>query len=166
MVHPARSALAAALALVSSACSKPQPPTLAPERATVTAVDAQAIHLDVTLTAKNPNSVDLTVSDVTAHVVLAQKIDLGSMTLPKAYTLPAGQATSMDAPMTVPWGDVNALTQLATAESVPFTVDGTVELGGSLLHVTVPYHLTGTMTRQQLLGATLRSLVPGLALPR
>lgn len=147
------------------ACSKPQPPTLAPERATVTSVDAQAIHLDVTLTATNPNGVDLTVRDVTAHVVVAQKIDLGSMTLAQTYTLPAGKATSIDAPLTVPWTEVSAISQLAGAATVPFTVDGTVELGGDLLHVTVPYHLAGSMTQQQLLGATLRSLVPGLALP-
>jgi hypothetical protein len=156
--------LALAAALV--ACSKPQPPTIAPERATVTGVDAQAIHLDLTLTATNPNAVDLTVRDVTAHLVVAQKVDLGSMTLPKAYTLPAGKATSIEAPLTLPWGDVSTLTQLAGAASVPFTVDGTVELGGDLLHVTVPYHIAGSMTRQQLLGATLRSLVPGLNLPQ
>ncbi len=158
--------LSFAAALTVVACTKPQPPTIAPERATVTAVDAQAIHLDLTVTATNPNAVDLTVRDVTAHVVVAQKVDLGSMTLPQAYTLPAGKATSMDAPLTVPWGDVGALAQLAGAASVPFTVDGTVELGGALLHVTVPYHIAGTMTRQQLLGATMRSLVPGLGLPQ
>jgi len=155
-----------ALAATLVGCSKPQAPTIAPERATLTAVDAQAIHLDLTLTATNPNGVDLTVRDVTAHVVVAQKVDLGSMTLPKTYTLPAGKATSIEAPLTLPWGDVSALTQLAGAAPLPFTVDGTVELGGDLLHVTVPYHIAGSMTRQQLVGATLRSLVPGLNLPQ
>ncbi len=157
--------LSVAAALMVVACSKPQPPTIAPERATVTAVDAQAIHLDVTLTATNPNAVDLAVRDVTAHVVVAEKVDLGSMTLTQAYTLPAGKATSIGAPLTLPWSGVAALAQL-TGATIPFTIDGTVELGGDLLHVTVPYHITGSMTRQQLLGATLNSLVPGLALPR
>jgi LEA14-like dessication related protein len=157
-----RSALPVAF-LALLACSTPQPPTLQPEKVTVTSVDGQAIHLQVTLTATNPNAVDLAVQDVTAHVKVADKIDLGSVTLPKALSLPAGKATSIDAPLTVPWGDVTAFAQLAgAAATVPYTVDGTVELGGSLLHVTVPYHLTGSMTRQQFVSVTLRSLVPGL----
>jgi LEA14-like dessication related protein len=149
------------------ACSKPQPPTVNPERVTVTGADAQSVQLDVTLTATNPNSVDLTVQDVTAHVVLGGKVDLGATTVAKEYTLPAGKPTTIDALVSVPWGDVSAIAQLASsAPTVPFTVDGTVELGGSLLHVTVPYHLTGSIAQKQLVAASLKALVPGLALPR
>jgi LEA14-like dessication related protein len=147
-------------------CSKPQPPTVNPERVTVTGADAQSVQLDVTLSATNPNSVDLTVHDVTAHVVIGGKVDLGATTVAKEYTLPAGKPTTIDAAMSVPWGDISALAQLGTAPTVPFTVDGTVELGGDLLHVTVPYHLTGSIAQKQLVAATLKALVPGLALPR
>lgn len=157
--------LAGAVASVLG-CSKPQPPTINPERATVTGADAQSVQLDVTLTATNPNSIDLTVQDVTAHVVLGGKVDLGATTVAKEYTLPAGKPTTIDALVSVPWGNVSAIAQLASAPTVPFTVDGTVELGGSLLHVTVPYHLTGTIAQKQLVAASLRALVPGLALPR
>jgi LEA14-like dessication related protein len=153
-------------ALACLGCSKPQPPTIAPEKVTVTGADVQTLQLDVTLTATNPNGVDLTVHDVTAHVVLAQRVDLGSITAEKEYTLPAGKATTVDALLSVPWGDLPTLAQLGAAPSVPFTVDGTVELGGELIHVTVPYHLTGTLTQKQMLSATLKSLVPGLTLPR
>jgi LEA14-like dessication related protein len=158
-----RSALVVAAALTLLACSTPQPPTLQPEKVTVTSVDAQAMHLQVTLTATNPNTVDLSLQDVTAHVKVADKIDLGSVTLPKTMTLPAGKATTIDAPLTVPWGDVSAFAQLAgAAATVPYTVDGTVELGGALLHVNVPYQLKGSMTRQQFVSVTLHSLLPGL----
>jgi LEA14-like dessication related protein len=165
-----RSALLAAsvsqLAALCLACSKPQPPAIAPVKVTVTGADVQALQLDVTLTATNPNGVDLTVHDVTAHVVLAQRVDLGSITAAKEYTLPAGKATTVDALLSVPWGDLPTLAQLGASPSVPFTVDGTVELGGELLHVTIPYHLTGILTQKQMVGATLKSLVPGLTLPR
>jgi LEA14-like dessication related protein len=157
--------LAGAVASVL-ACSKPQPPTINPEHVVVTGADAQSVQLDVTLTATNPNSVDLTVQDVTAHVVLAGKVDLGATTVAKEYTLPAGKPTTIDALVSVPWGDVSAIAQLASTPTVPFTVDGTVELGGSLLHVTVPYHLTGSIAQKQLVAASLKALLPGLALPR
>jgi LEA14-like dessication related protein len=153
--------LAAALAV---ACSKPSPPTITADRATVTSVDAQSIHFDVALTAANPNAVDLTVSDVKAHVVLDKRVDLGTFTLPKAVTLPAGKSTAIDAPVSLQWTDLASLAQLATSKTnVPFTVDGTVELGEALLHVSVPFQLTGTISPQQLAGTVLRGLP---ALPR
>jgi LEA14-like dessication related protein len=158
-------AVAAACAVASTGCSKPRAPTIAPEHATVTGVDAKALHLDVALSATNPNGVDLNVRDVTAHVVLGKTIDLGSVTLPQAMTLPAGKASTIDAPLAVPWNDLTALAQLVGGSGpIPFTIDGTVELGGDLLHVTVPYHLTGSVTQQQLMAATVRSLpaIPGL----
>jgi LEA14-like dessication related protein len=152
---------AAALAVSSAACSKPSPPTIAPERATVTSIDAQALHLDVTLTATNPNAVDLPVQDLTAHVVVAQ-LDLGSVTLPKAVTLNAGKATTLDVPISVPWTNLAAVAGVAAMPGdIPFTVDGNVDLGGALLHVGVPFRLTGKMSHDQLAGAALRSL-PGL----
>lgn len=163
MRHLTTSAVLASSFACLIGCSKPQPPTLNPERVTVTGADAQSVQLDVTLTATNPNRVDLTVHDVTAHVVLGQKVDLGVTTAAKEYTLPAGKPTTIDALLSVPWGNLGALAQLGAAPTVPFTVDGTVELGGELLHVTVPYHLTGTLTQKQLVGATLQGLVPGLA---
>lgn len=165
---PAAVGLAAAFALAASGllgCSKPRPPTIAPEHATVTGVDPRALHLDVALSATNPNAVDLTVRNVTAHVIVAKTIDLGSTTLAQTMTLPAGKASTIDAPMTIPWTDLVALSQLiGGAAAIPFTIEGSVELGGDLLHLTVPYHLTGAMTQQQLLAATLRSLpqLPGL----
>ena len=45
-----------------------------------------------------------------------------------------------------------------TTGDVPFTVDGTVTIGGSLLSVGVPYHLDGTVTHAQLVSTALRGL--------
>jgi LEA14-like dessication related protein len=155
---------AALLVALSTAigCSKPAPPTIAPQSATVTSVDLQSIHLDVALSATNPNSVDLNVRDVTAHVVLDKKIDLGTVTMPDAVTLPAGKSTTIKTPLVLKWTDLGAMAQLASRNAtVPFTVDGTVELGGDLLSVTVPFQLNGTVSPQQLAGTALKSL-PGL----
>jgi LEA14-like dessication related protein len=146
-----------------AACSKPAPPTIAPDSAAITSVDLTAVHLDVTLTATNPNSVDIPVHDVTCKVVVGQKYDLGTATIPNPVSLPAGKTTKLDVPMAVRWTDLSALAQLAAgAPTIPFTVDGTVNLGGDALNVSVPFHISGTVTHEQLVGAALNSL-PGIA---
>src|SRR6516162_2688143 len=92
--------LAAAVAV--AACSKPAPPTLTPERVSVTGVDASGLALTVTISATNPNSSDLTVSDVSSHVVV-DKHDVGTVTVPQSMTLPAGKTTKIDVPVKVSW---------------------------------------------------------------
>jgi LEA14-like dessication related protein len=152
--------LLAAVALAS--CSKPAPPTIVPERATVTSLDMLAVHLEVALTATNPNAVDLPVRDVTAKIVVGQKYDLGTATIPNAVTLAAGKATKLDVPISVRWTDMGALAQLAaTSAAIPFTIDGTVDLGGDLVAVSVPFHIDGAVSHEQLVGAALNSL-PGI----
>jgi LEA14-like dessication related protein len=156
-------ALVLLAALAAAGCSKPEPPTIVPESAKVTSVDPQALHLTVTLTATNPNKVDLPVQDFTAHVVLGDKVDLGTTTVAQATSLPAGKATKVDVPLAVQWTDLTALAQLAVSPApVPFAVDGHADLGGDLLHVAVPFTIKGSMTREQLLGAAARSLPPNL----
>jgi LEA14-like dessication related protein len=150
-------------AAVSAGCSKPAPPTIVPEQATMTSLDMLAVHLDVALTATNPNAIDLPVRDVTARIVVGQKYDLGTATIPDAVTLPAGKSTKLDVPVSVKWTDMSALAQLAaTSAAIPFTVDGTVDLGGDLLAVSVPFHIAGVVSHDQLVGAALNSL-PGIA---
>jgi LEA14-like dessication related protein len=151
------------VAFAAVGCSKPAPPTVVPDQATMTSVDMVAVHLDVTLTATNPNAIDLPVRDVTAKIVVGKKYDLGTATIANAATLPAGKATKLDVPIAVKWTDMSALAQLAaTSTAIPFTVDGTVDLGGDLLAVSVPFHLDGTVSHDQLVGAALNSL-PGFA---
>ncbi|HEX8792300.1 MAG TPA: LEA type 2 family protein [Polyangiaceae bacterium] len=151
--------LAAAAALLAG-CSKaaPSPPTLTPEHVTVNAVDPTGMTLTVTVNAENPNSSDLTAKDVSSHVVVSGH-DVGTVTVAQSITLPAGKTTQIDAPFKVSWSDVTMLAQLAATNApVPYSVDGTLELGGSMLHVGVPFHLDGSLTHEQILGAVVRSM--------
>src|ERR1019366_10817323 len=93
-------------AAAAAGCSKPAPPTIVPDLATMTSVDMLAVHLDVTLTATNPNAIDLPVRDVTAKIVVGEKYDLGTATIPDAVTLPAGKSTKLDVPVSVKWTDM------------------------------------------------------------
>ena len=146
------------VAALVAGCSKPSPPTLTPEKVSVARIDLTGIVLDVSMSATNPNSVDLTASDVSSRVVIDAH-DVGSVTLPHTVTLPAGKTTRLEVPITLRWSDLGVLAELAaTSGSVPYRVDGTLEMGGALLHVGVPFHFDGTMTHAQIVEATMNSL--------
>lgn len=152
------------VALVGAvACSKPSPPTVSLDRVALTRIDAQGIGLDATISATNTNSIDLSVSAVTSHLVLDKTHDVGSITIDKPLSLPAGQKTSIDVPVTMTWSDIGTVAQLTGGTAaVPYTVDGSVQLGGNLLHVSVPFHLEGGFTHQQIAAA----MASGLQHPR
>lgn len=158
-------ALLVACALAAG-CSKPAPPTLVPDKAVVTRVDLTGIALDILVDATNPNSVDLTATGMSSHLVVDKTHDVGTITVPKAITLPAGKTTKIDVPVTMSWSELGLLAQLAASTgAVPYTVDGKLEMGGELLHVGVPFRLEGTITHDQLAGAVMKSL-PTLPFPR
>jgi hypothetical protein len=160
---------AIALAILLVACSRPKPPTITPQKAVVTAIGPSGIDMSVELLLHNPNSVDISARSVSASAVLDGKYAMSPVTVPRGLTLPARADAPLAVPMTLAWNDVSALVTLAgTKRSIPYEVDGTVSLGGDLVHVDVPFHLSGVVTHEQLVAATLNSLpraLPGL-LPR
>jgi LEA14-like dessication related protein len=162
---PARFAapLLAALAMVS--CSGPEPPTLTPVSGTITSVSPAGLGLRVKLEAYNPNSFGLTTRDVTAKVTLDGRYDAGTVTIRHALDLPAQKRTALDIPVTMTWQDLAGLAGLAAAgRDIPYTVEGTVAIGGEKLNVNVPFRIAGSVTQKQLLQATMSSLpqIPGL----
>jgi LEA14-like dessication related protein len=163
MRSPALLGFAAASAL---ACSKPAPPTLVPVSATVIELTPQGLDLTLALNATNPNGVSLSSQGVTAHVVVDKSVDLGSVTSTQAVSLAAGQTTLIQVPISVPWTSVLTLVQLgASNRAVPYAVDGTVAMGGTLVNVEIPFHLEGSVTHQQIVSATTRSIQGMPALP-
>jgi hypothetical protein len=144
---------------LAAACSKPAPPTLAPEKAVVTRVDLSGIAFDVVVDATNPNSVDLSATGVSSHLVVNKTHDIGTITVPKTVALPAGKTTKLEVPVALKWSDVGLLAQLAaTTGAVPYSIDGTLDMGGDLVHVGVPFHMDGTISHEQIVGAVMNSL--------
>ena len=157
--------LFAALALVLTACTKPDPPRLTPLSAKVTAISPQGIDVDVKLEAENPNESALSARSLTATITLDGRYVLGTVTVPHQIKLPAHQKTVLDVPVASRWQDLSGLAALAMAgKDVPYTIDGTVQLGGETLSVAVPFSVAGIVTREQLAQAALSSLpkIPGL----
>jgi LEA14-like dessication related protein len=144
------------------ACAKPAPPTLTPERVQLTALTPSRIELRVLIRAENPNTIDLVARNLTAAVRVAGKFDVGTVEIPVTTTLPAGRATKLDVPLSVKLNDIAPLAQLAmTSTSIPYTVEGTVGLGGDLVHVELPFTLTGSVPRDQVVQAALGA-IPGM----
>jgi hypothetical protein len=133
-----------------------------PEKVTLTRIDVQGVGLTLDLSATNPNSVDLTVSDVSSRVVVGNE-PVGIVNLPKTMTLPSAKTTTIVVPLSVSWPDVAAFARLAASGgAVPYSVDGTLDMGGSLLHVGVPFHIEGSVPYDQIVGSALKS-IPGLS---
>jgi LEA14-like dessication related protein len=157
---------ATALAL-SVGCSKPDPPVLTPKAAKLSGVTLAGVTFDLSVEAFNPNSVELSARSVTGKVVLDGKYDLGTATIDKPVTLPAGARTTLDIPLALSWHDMSAFAQLATSNrAAPYAIDGTVTVGGQRLNVDLPFHMTGTITHEELVQVTTKSLpaIPGLNL--
>jgi LEA14-like dessication related protein len=142
-----------------AACSRPEPPTIVAERVRVTSIGPTSIALDVTATVTNPNQIDLVARSLTAHIVVAGAYDVGTVEIPVTTVLPAGRATKLDVPLTVNVKDLSGLAALALASStIPYSVEGTVGLGGDLIHVELPYRLESSIPKDQLVSAAMKGL--------
>ncbi|MDP9148754.1 MAG: LEA type 2 family protein [Myxococcota bacterium] len=140
-------------------CSTPAPPTLSPDRVTVTRIDAQGMGLRLQLTAVNPNARDLSVRQVSARIVVDRVHDIGQLTVPGEIVLPAGKATALDVPLSLGWGEIGLLTQLAASgNAVPYSVDGTLAMGTPLSGLGVPFHLQGRISHDEIVNAAVNSL--------
>jgi len=156
--------LLAAAATFAFSCSKPSPPTFTPVSATATQLTKDGIGLSVVLNATNPNAIALSAQGVTAHVVLDKTIDLGTITTTHEISLPASGTTPVTVPLSVQWTSITALLQVASSPGdVPYAVDGTVTMGGTLLNVAVPFHIEGTVTHDQIVSSAAHA-IPGLPL--
>lgn len=151
-----------------SACSKPQPPTIVPKEARVAAISPAGIDLVLKVEATNPNSMTLSAQSFTGKAKLDGKWDLATVTISKPVVLPPREPTMIEVPLTMPWQDANALIAMSTAQKpVPYVVDGTVKVGGESLNVDIPYSVSGTISREQIAAAAMKSIpaIPALTIP-
>jgi LEA14-like dessication related protein len=144
---------------LGSACGRPKPPTLTPEKGEVTSVGPDGIHLVLHLAVDNPNRFDLSARSVTGHVKLDGQHDLGAVTVSQPFRLPAEKSTPLAVPVTVAFKDLPLVIGLAASNrNLNFDVDGSVNVGGESLNMDLPFQLHGVVTHEQLLKATVNSL--------
>jgi LEA14-like dessication related protein len=144
---------------ISLACNRPKPPTLTPEKGELTAIGPDGIHLTLFLGVENPNRFDLSARSVAGRVLLDGKHDMGTVAVSQPFRLAGGQVTHLAVPITLGLKDVPLVLGLAASNrDISYDVDGTVNVGGDSLNVNLPFHLSGQITHEQLVRATVNSL--------
>ena len=145
-----------ALVIALGACSKPRPPTLTPQVARVVAVNAAGLDLDVQLKVDNPNSIPLTAQAVSGTLFVAENQKLAHGSSRPAHSIPARGSSLVQSRLHVAWEDVTSLAPFLAQESLPYVFKGDVTVGSESFNVTLPFTLSGHLTRTQLLQAGLR----------
>lgn len=154
-----------ALAVSASACQKPEPPQLTPREVVLTALSPTGASFRVKLAATNPNGVQLSANSFKAHLVFDGSIDAGTVDVSTPFALPPKATTELDVPLTLNWQGLSALAlRAAQKQTVPYRIDGTVNVGGERLNVDLPYAVQGSVTQAQILAATAQGLqnIPGM----
>ncbi|MBK7580260.1 MAG: LEA type 2 family protein [Myxococcales bacterium] len=152
--------------LAIGACSKPEPPTITPYAARVTAVTPLAIGLDLELDVENPNGFALMVQEVSGTMKLGDGVNVGTGRSEPKGSVPAHGKARVSAQLSVPWTNVAALAPFAASQKpVPYSFVGVAKVGSTKLNLDVPFVVRGEITRDQALKAGLRGLgglIPGL----
>jgi LEA14-like dessication related protein len=145
--------------LTLAACSAPEPPRLTPQVVQVTGVTPAALGLRLQLDAYNPNGVGLSVRSIRARVTVADRVDLGTADVPSGVSLSPKAHSPVVADVQLPWRNAAEVTALAAAQpTLPYRIDGAAQIGGERLNVELPFQLSGVLTREQLVQASLRGL--------
>ena len=153
-------ALLAALSL-TAACAKPKPPTITPKSAQVLGVGGSGLTLSVAFDVQNPNRFPLVVNSVDGRFSLGAGagVELGKAHAQPSSSIPAQGTSTVTSQIDIAWTNLAALTPfLLSPAAVPYRFDGDATLGGENLNVSLPFTLSGELTRNQLINAGLSGL--------
>lgn len=158
---PWKLALSLALYLGYAAClgcARPSSPTLTPKVARVAGVSAQGLDLDIELQVDNPNTFALHANEVTGTVYVGDGKRLARGSSRPGQSIPARGTAIVPSRVHVEWEDATAIAPLLLHERVPYQLRGDVALGSDNFNITLPFNLSGELSRAQLLEAGLRGL--------
>jgi LEA14-like dessication related protein len=134
-------------------------PAVTPVEARVSSVAPTGLTVDVALDVYNPNSYPLSAQLVEGVVLLGNGAELGRGAARPPGSLAANSATRVITRLEVPWLNVTALAPFAfSGQPVPYSFRGQATIGGEDINLKVPFELSGTLTREQLLAAGLRGM--------
>lgn len=150
----------AALSL-TTACAKPKPPTITPKSAQVLAVGGSGLTLSVAFDVANPNRFPLAVHAVDGRFSLGPGagVELGKAHAEPSSSIPAEGTSTVTSEIAIAWTNLAALAPFVLSPAaVPYRFDGNATLGGETLNVSLPFTLSGELTRNQLINAGLSGL--------
>lgn len=146
-------------------CSKPKPVEVKPRSVQVAAIQPQGLTLVVVLDVHNPNGFAITARDVSGTIQLENGVELGRGNTAATVTVLAEQSATVPARLTMAWTNLAALAPYALSpRPVPYRIVGKARIGGESLNLELPFDISGTLTREQMLAASTRGaagLIPG-----
>jgi LEA14-like dessication related protein len=165
-VNAAR-AFVLSLALLAG-CARPKPVEVKPRSVQVAAIQPQGLELLVVLDVHNPNGFAITARDVSGTLQLENGVELGRGSASAAVTVLAEQTAAVPTRLSMAWTNLAGLAPYALSpRALPYHIVGKARIGGESLNVELPFDISGTFTREQVLAASMRgaaSLIP--AAPR
>jgi LEA14-like dessication related protein len=124
----------------------------------ISGVSPGGIDFDVQLQVHNPNSFPLAAEAVHGTLYGSGDRKLGQGTSHPREAIPAGSSRLVASQVHIGWENMTAIAPLLASERIPYEFRGDVTLGGESLNVTLPFTLSGELTRAQLLEAGWRGL--------
>lgn len=146
---------------LAAACSKPKPPTITPKSAQVLSASGAGVTLAVAFDVANPNRFPLAVHAVDGRFLLGAGagVELGKAHAEPASSIPAQGTSTVTSQVAIGWTNLAALTPfMLSPAAVPYRFEGNATVGGESLNVSLPFTLTGELTRAELIGVGLSGL--------
>lgn len=144
------------IALALLACARPRPPQVSPRVVQVAAVSPSGIDLDVQLNVHNPNTFSLSAEAVSGTLYVGNEQRLGHGVARPEQPIPGKSDGVVASRVHIDWADVTAVLPLLQQERTAYEFRGDVTLGGESLNVTLPFSLSGELTRAELIQAGKR----------
>ena len=147
-------AIAGALCLAATGCV--QTPKVRLHHADFQGASLIGAVLDVVIEIQNPNGYDIKLRDLTAETTFAGKYRLPPIVIHPDQWLPAGQATQVHVPTTLPWLMIPAiLAETVMSPQVTYSVRGSANVTATrtfgIEEDNYPIDLKGEMPRQLML---------------
>jgi LEA14-like dessication related protein len=140
------------LALALSACSGLGRPSVTPQPpAHITDVSASGMELGVDLKVDNPNPFPLVANDVKGTLFLAGDKRVGTGSASLGEQIAAQGSGNVKSRLDIAWSSAGALREFIGKSSVPYTFKGELAVSGGPMRVSVPFELTGQLSREQLI---------------
>jgi hypothetical protein len=119
----------------------PDPPDVTAEKASLRRISPKGIDLNI----------DLEARAVTAKVILDGQHDLGNVEIPQEIDLPSKQQIRLNVPVVVDWNDATVIAGLvALKRNIPYTINGSVNIGVELVKFDVTFDVADVITEQQM----------------
>jgi len=132
------------------ACSKPQPPTITPQRLETVATNPSGLVVRVVCKAHNPNAIPLPTRRASGTITLGTS-QLGTFDASSLPTLPAKSDTDVSFDLVVPWANLSTVLAAAVgADELPYSVQGQADFEAGGVRFSAPFTMKSKLRKVEI----------------